>query len=370
MSNRIVNYENLNLLNLEFEDLYKNQFQTFLKNGWYILGESVQNFENQFAEYCGAKYAVGVASGLDAIVLGLIALDLPSNSEIIVPSNTYIASILAIINAGFTPVLVEPNISDYNINCMEIESKITSNTKAILVVHLYGQICKMDSIIQIAEKYKLHILEDCAQAHGAKYKNKKAGTFGIIGAFSFYPTKNLGALGDAGAVVTSDENVFKKLKALRNYGSEKKYFNKYIGYNSRLDELQAMFLSVKLPYLDNINNKKRNFAKLYNEKLSDKIIKPIENEYGYHVYHIYNIRVDKRDELKQYLLDNGIVTEIHYPISPNNQEGYKHLWVNECFSISEDIHRTTLSLPISYSNTFEDIEYVIKYINKFIDLNF
>jgi len=364
-SKRMVTYENLRILNAEFEIVFKEKFSQFLTKGWYVLGNEVSEFEKSFAEYCGAKYCIGLANGLDALELGLNIFDFPDKSEIIVPSNTYIASILSIINAGHIPVLVEPDILTYNIDSSLIEAKITNKTRAILVVHLYGQMAKMDDICAIARKYDLEIIEDCAQAHGAKYKDKFAGTFGNIGAYSFYPTKNLGALGDAGAIITSNEGLYLRLKAMRNYGSEKKYYNQFIGRNSRLDELQATFLNVKLPALNKINDYKRNLAQIYNSKLTSSVIKPVEDTSNHHVYHIYNIRSIYRDELKSYLLENGINTEIHYPLSPNNQEGYKTYFERQSFPISEEIHATTLSLPISYSTTEEDVYYVVEKINKF-----
>lgn len=365
--NTIVAYENLAKLNQKFEQQFKESFDKFLAKGWYILGDEVKSFEQNFADYCGAKYCIGVANGLDALELGLSVFDFPERSEIIVPSNTYIATILAILNTGNIPVLVEPDISSYNINPTFIESKITDKTKAILVVHLYGQSAQMNEICSIAEKYNLEIIEDCAQAHGATFENKHVGTFGKIGAFSFYPTKNLGALADAGAIITSDEDLYIKLKAFRNYGSEKKYYNKYIGRNSRLDELQAVFLNIKLPYLNKINEHKKKLSAIYNKGLTDKVIKPNYIENGSHVYHIYNIRIDNRDELKTYLLKKGIQTEIHYPVSPNQQEGYRHLFLDVKIPISEEIHATTISLPISYANTEDEIVYVVETVNTFLN---
>ena len=360
-------YENLQILNSDFEDTFKIKFDQFLSKGWYILGNEVTEFEKAFAAYCGGKYCIGVANGLDALELGLAIFNFPAGSEIIVPSNTYIASVLSIINAGHIPVLVEPDISTYNIDSSLIEEKITDNTRAILVVHLYGQVAQMDEIKRIAYKFNLEIIEDCAQAHGAKYKGQIAGTFGRIGAYSFYPTKNLGALGDAGAIITSDEHIYAKLKALRNYGSEKKYYNKFIGRNSRLDELQATFLNVKLPSLNKINEHKRKIAKIYDGQILNSVIKPIEVADNYHVYHIYNIRTTNRDELKSYLLENGVSTEIHYPVSPNNQEGYKNIFLNQIYPISEEIHTTTLSLPISYATSEEDAYYIASKINQFFE---
>jgi dTDP-4-amino-4,6-dideoxygalactose transaminase len=367
--NKIIPYENLNLLNKKFEQEFKDKFNNFLEKGWYILGDEVKQFEENFANFCNSPYCVTVANGLDALEMGLQVFNFPTKSEIIVPSNTYIATILAIINAGHIPILVEPKLETYNIDEKKIEEKITSKTKAIMVVHLYGQLANMDAITKIATKHNLEIIEDCAQAHGAKFNNKIAGTFGKIGAYSFYPTKNLGALGDAGAIITYDAVIYEKLIALRNYGSHKKYYNKYIGRNSRLDELQAAFLNIKLPFLDEINNHKRKLANLYDLHLTNDVIKPNPLQEGYHVYHIYNIRTQKRDELKQFLLENGIHTEIHYPLPPNQQEGYQKYFSKLSFPISEEIHKTTLSLPISFANTIQDIETVIGKINSFFSSN-
>jgi len=364
-TSNLIPYENLSLLNKEFEIEFTEKFQSFLKSGWYINGNEVKQFEHDFANYCGAKYAVGVANGLDGLELALSVFNFPAKSEIIVPSNTYIATILAIINSGHIPILVEPEIDSYNIDPDLIEQKITPKTKAIMVVHLYGRVAPMDKIVDLANKHNLEIIEDCAQAHGAMFKGKQAGTFGKIGVFSFYPTKNLGALGDGGAIITSDENIFKKLHALRNYGSEKKYYNQYVGRNSRLDELQAAFLNVKLKYLDKINAHKIGLAKLYHQNLNNNFIKPLINDDYFHIYHIYNIRTTQRNELKTFLFENGINTEIHYPVSPAKQEGYLKYFENQSFPISEEIHATTLSLPISYANSIADVETVILKINEF-----
>ena len=360
-------YDNLKLVNKSLNVAFKKKIDGFLNSGQYILGQEVSRFETNFASYCGSKYCLGVANGLDALVLGIKVFDFPEKSEIIVPSNTYIASVLAIINSGNIPILVEPNLENYNIDVNLIEKKITTKTKAILIVHLYGQPVNMDQVLKLSKKYNLKIIEDCAQAHGATYKNKKVGSFGEIGAFSFYPSKNLGALGDAGAIITSDFALFKKLKALRNYGSEKKYFNKYVGYNSRLDEIQAVFLNLKLPLLDKINLHKRNLASLYTKFLSDTIIKPIEIENSFHVFHIYNIRIKKRDELQEVLLLNGIQTLIHYPIPPSKQEGFANYFAGFEFPLSNLIHQTTLSLPISYATTENEIMKIIKIVNEFVD---
>ncbi len=360
-------YENLNLLNKEFEDKFKSQFDEFLNKGWYIMGEGLSRFESSFAAYNKAKFCIGVANGLDALEIGLQVFDFPKDSEIIVPSNTYIATILAIINVGLKPILVEPDSTTYNINPDLIEQAITPKTKAIMVVHLYGQVAPMQKILELAQKYNLEIIEDCAQAHGATINHQKVGTFGNIGCFSFYPTKNLGALGDGGAIITSDENLYLKIKALRNYGSEKKYYNKYVGRNSRLDELQALFLNEKLPYLNKINQHKINLARIYHNGLTNQVIKPVFTEDYSHVYHIYNIRTEKRNELKKHLENQSIYTEIHYPVAPHLQEGYQSLW-NGSFPISEEIHATTLSLPISYATSSAQVEKVVQAINQFFSL--
>jgi dTDP-4-amino-4,6-dideoxygalactose transaminase len=357
----MIEYENLKKVNEKLFNKYKDSFDNFIKSGWYILGGQVSKFEEEFASYCNVNHCVGVASGLDALILAIDAFNFPRDSEIIVPANTYIATILAMVRNGFKPILVEPDIRTYNIDISKIEEKITNKTKAILVVHLYGKSCEMDKISNIATTYDLKIIEDCAQAHGAKFKGKKVGAFGI-GCFSFYPTKNLGALGDAGAITCDDKEYQMKIKSLRNYGSHKKYYNDDLGYNSRLDEIQAGFLSIKLEILDDITNHKRELAKLYLENLDNKFIKPVVEENYFDVYHIFNIRHKNRDELKKHLLDNGVKTEIHYPLAPNKQKSMKEYIQGE-YPISQEIHNTTLSLPISYFHTKEDILKVIKITN-------
>jgi dTDP-4-amino-4,6-dideoxygalactose transaminase len=360
----MIEYEHLGNLNKPFEAEYREKVDDFLRSGWYILGKHVDIFEKSFATYCQSPYCIGVASGLDALILALRVYDFPSQSEIIVPSNTYIATILSILHCGLKPVLVEPDIATYNIDPLKIEENITSRTKAIMVVHLYGKPCLMENIMSIADKYGLPVIEDCAQAHGAMYKNKTVGTFGI-GAYSFYPTKNLGALGDAGAIITGDEKLNEAFRALRNYGSKIKYQNDYIGYNSRLDEIQAAFLSVKLNYLDEINAHKRMLAQIYLKELKSDFIKPSVSEDCYDVYHVFNIRHPKRDALKDFLLKNHIKTEIHYPIPPHKQKAMQGILDKDSYPVSEEIHRTTLSLPISYGHTADDIYKVIETIDKF-----
>jgi dTDP-4-amino-4,6-dideoxygalactose transaminase len=360
----MIEYENLQKVNEKLFNKYQNNFNVFIKSGWYILGNQVSKFEENFASFCGTNYCVGVASGLDALILAIDAFEFPKDSEIIVPSNTYIATILAIVRNGFKPILVEPNINTYNIDPYKIEKRITKNTKAILVVHLYGKACEMDKITKISNKYGLKILEDCAQAHGAKFKGQKVGSFGV-GCFSFYPTKNLGALGDAGAVTCDDKKYMQKIKSLRNYGSSKKYYNDDLGYNSRLDEIQAGFLSIKLEVLDDITNHKRVLAKLYLDNLDDKFIKPVVDKDCFDVYHIFNVRCKNRDFLKSYLLDNGIKTEIHYPLAPCKQKSMGK-FISGNYPISQEIHSTTLSLPISYFHTTDNVLEVCRVMNEWL----
>lgn len=345
---------------------YENSFTEFLKSGWYVLGKGVQSFETNFANYTNSNHCIGVASGLDALTISFLALDLPKGSEVIVAANSYIASVLSIKQAGLIPVLVEPCSDTYNIDPSEIEKSITSNTKAILCVHMYGKLCDMSSIMSIAKANNLKVIEDCAQAHGAKQGSDVAGSFGHINAFSFYPTKNLGALGDAGAIVTSDDKLADKVKALRNYGSHIKYQNIYIGMNSRLDECQARFLDIKLKDIYNITEHKRTLAQIYFRLLnSSKFILPIQSPDFFDVFHIFNIRHNKRDELKSYLEENGVKTEIHYPIPPHKQECFKETYDHLNFPITEEIHRTTLSLPISTIHSSDDIIHICELLNNF-----
>lgn len=361
----MIEYENLGKLNRLFYDEYQKGFKDLLDSGWFILGKSVETFEKSFAEYCGTKHCVGVASGLDALLFALKVLDLPEKSEVIVPSNTYIATILAILQAGHIPVLVEPKIETYNIDASRIEDAITPNTRAVMIVHLYGQPCEMDKIQEICKKRNLHLIEDCAQAHGAKFKNQKVGSFGI-GAFSFYPTKNLGALGDAGGITTNSEEHSQYFKMIRNYGSKMKYHNEMVGYNSRLDETQAVFLNIKLKKLDEINKHKRKLAHVYFDNLdSSKFVLPHRDPNIFEVFHIFNIRNEKRDLLKEYLLKKEVKTEVHYPVSPHRQNALKDVIKKYDYPISEEIHKTTLSLPISYFHTEEDVLKVCNIVNNF-----
>jgi dTDP-4-amino-4,6-dideoxygalactose transaminase len=360
----MIEYENLFLLNQQFMEGYRESFSDSLDKGWFILGNKVSTFETEFAAYCGGKYCAGLASGLDALVLALKYFDFPEGSEVIVPSNTYIATILAIYNNGLVPVLVEPDIHTYNIDPLKIESAVTPRTKAIMVVHLYGKSCDMAAVMQIADLNGLRVIEDCAQSHGASFRGKKTGTFGDFGAFSFYPTKNLGALGDGGALIASEPEMIAKIKAMRNYGCHEKYYNNYIGINSRLDEIQAGFLSLKLEFLDQINAHKQKLAKLYQEGLKDDFIKPVAHPDYEDVYHIYTVRHPERDRLRDYLLKNNIKTEIHYPVPPHHQQALKTR-LKGAYPISEAIHQTTLSLPVSYCHTPMQIARVIDVMNAF-----
>ena len=340
-----------------------------IDSGWYIQGNECKEFDKEFASYCGAKYAIGVANGLDALILILRAYKelgfMKDGDEVIVPSNTYIASILAISQNNLVPVLVEPDINTYLLNPSKIEEKITSKTKAILPVHLYGQTCEMDKINEIAKKYNLKVIEDSAQSHGAYFKDKRSGNLGDASGFSFYPGKNLGALGDGGAVTTNDEELANTIKALGNYGSHKKYENLYKGVNSRLDEMQAAMLRVKLKYLDEESNKRREIANYYLENIkNNKLILPTVRTEDNHVWHLFVIRFSKRDELQKYLLDNGIQTLIHYPIPPHKQDAYKE-WNNESYPVSEQIHDEVMSFPISGVQSFEDTKKIIRKINEF-----
>jgi dTDP-4-amino-4,6-dideoxygalactose transaminase len=360
----MIEYENLREVNKPFFEEFKKSFENTLQSGWFILGKNVESFEKEFASYLAAGNCVGVASGLDALMLALKTYDFAPGDEVIVPSNTYIATILSIIQCGLKPVLVEPDINTYNIDSHFIEEKITSRTRALMIVHLYGKSCEMDPIVEICKKKELRLIEDCAQSHGAKYKGRMTGTFGDFGAFSFYPTKNLGALGDAGAVVTDDNEMAEKIRVLRNYGSKVKYYNEVPGFNSRLDEVQAAFLSVKLKMLDAINSHKRSLAGIYNERLKDTFIKPTTHPDYFDVYHIYNIRHPERDKLREYLLNNGIKTDVHYPVSPHKQKAMKDIFTGD-YPVSEEIHNTTISLPVSYYHTHDQIHQVVDVLNSF-----
>lgn len=351
----------------ELDKELRAAFTRVFENSWYIDGAEDKAFEKAFAEYCNADYCVGCGNGLDALMLSLKALGIGAGDEVIVPSNTFIATVLAVTYVGATPVLVEPDINTFNINPSLIEEKITDKTKAIMPVHLYGQACDMDAIMAIAKKYNLFVIEDCAQAHGATYKGKTIGTFGDAAGFSFYPGKNLGALGDAGAVVTNNKETADKLRALGNYGSDYKYHHIYQGTNSRLDELQAAFLSAKIPFMDKMNENRRQIAKKYLEGINNpNVILPYVMPENEHVWHVFAIRSNRRDELAAYLGEKEIGVNKHYPIPIHMQECYKELGIKEGeLPIAEEISATQLSLPLYYGMTDEEVEYVINCINQF-----
>lgn len=343
-------------------------FERVFENSWYIGGKEDEAFEEAFAAYCDSKYCIGVGNGLDALLLVLKAWGIGEGDEVIVPSNTYIATALAVTYVGAKPVFVEPDIRTYNIDPARIEEKITPNTKAIMPVHLYGQACDMDPIMEIAKKHNLYVLEDCAQAHGATYKGKVIGSFGDASGFSFYPGKNLGALGDAGATVTNDEKLAAKVRALGNYGSDYKYHHIYKGNNSRLDELQAAFLSAKLPLMDKVNENRRAIAKKYMDGINNpNIILPYIPEYAVPVWHIFAVRCNRRDELAAFLGEKGIGTNKHYPIPMHLQDCYADLGIKEGeLPIAEEISETQLSLPMYYGMTDQEIDYVIDAVNAFV----
>lgn len=351
----------------ELNEEMRAAFDRVFTRSWYIGGVEDEVFEKAFADYCDMKYCVGVGNGLDALMLVLKALGVGEGDEVIVPSNTYIATALAVTYVGATPVFVEPDICTFNINPELIEAAITEKTKAIMPVHLYGQACDMDPIMAIAKKHNLRVVEDCAQAHGATYKGQKVGTFGDAAGFSFYPGKNLGALGDAGAVVTNNKELADMVRALGNYGSDYKYHHIYKGNNSRLDELQAALLSVKLPHLERMNVERRRIAQKFTEGITNaKVVKPYILEECVPVWHIYGIRCAERDALEKHLSDKGIGTNKHYPIPMHLQECYRDLGISEgALPIAEEISSTELSLPLYYGMTDEEIQYVIDAVNEF-----
>ena len=372
-SKYLIPFLDLQAINNQYSEEILNEVIKVINSGWYILGEQVELFEQEFADYCGTKHCIGVANGLDALIIILEAykeLGLFSvGDEVIVPANTYIASILAISKAALTPVLVEPDINTYNLNPDLIEAKITKKTKAIMAVHLYGQVCDMDKINKIAKKHKLKAIEDSAQAHGAIYDGKRTGNLGDASGFSFYPGKNLGALGDGGAITTNDDELAEAIKAYRNYGSQQKYVNKYKGLNSRLDEIQATILRVKLKHLDADNQKRREIAQYYCDNITNlKIVLPITSHSSPitkkdHVWHLFVIRCKERDELQTYLSNNGVQTIIHYPIPPHKQVAYKEL-NNLLLPITEQIHSEVLSLPMCPVFSNAEVEKIVRIINE------
>lgn len=351
----------------ELDKDLRQAFDRVFTRSWYVEGVEDEAFEKSFAEYCDRKYCVGVGNGLDSLMLVLKALGIEEGDEVLVPSNTYIATALAVTYLGATPVFVEPDIRTFNINPSRVQEKITSRTKAIMPVHLYGQACDMDPIMDLAQKYHLFVVEDCAQAHGATYKGRKTGSFGDAAGFSFYPGKNLGALGDAGATVTNSKEIADKVRAYGNYGSDFKYHHIYKGSNSRLDEMQAAFLSAKLPYLERMNEERRRLAQKYMEGIKNpEVILPYVPEDMVPVWHIFAIRCKRRNELEQFLKQKGIGTNKHYPIPMHLQECYKDLgFTKGAFPIAEEISATELSLPMYYGMREEEVQYVIDTINEF-----
>jgi dTDP-4-amino-4,6-dideoxygalactose transaminase len=368
IQNLMIPFLNLKTYNAVYEAELFQAFQEVMDSGWYIMGNKLKAFEQAYADFNQTKYAIGVGNGLDALALSLKALGIKKGDEVIVPSNTYIASWLAVSYEQATPIPVEPRFDTYNINPDLIEAKITSRTKAIMPVNLYGQAAELDKIEKIAYKHNLFIIEDNAQAQGAQCDGRMAGSIGHVNGTSFYPGKNLGALGDAGAITTNDEQLAQKILSLRNYGSSKKYFNDEKGYNSRLDELQAAFLSVKLKHLNSDNEKRCEIAALYGEILRgcDDIVLPKIADNCTSVFHVYMIRSEKRDALQEHLTKNGIGTVIHYPIPPHLQKAYQDLaYKKGDFPIAEKIAETCISLPMSPVLKTEDVEIVCDTIKKF-----
>lgn len=351
---------------LKYKSEYDDAVIRTLESGWYILGNEVEKFENDFKRFVGTKYCVGLNSGLDALILAFRALNIGNGDEVIVPANTYIASVLGITENGATPIFVEPD-EFYNIDANKIEVAITEKTKAVLVVHLYGQAANIKKIKEITERRGLFLIEDCAQSHGASFDGKTTGSFGDVGCFSFYPTKNIGAFGDAGAIVTNNEEIYNKMKMLRNYGSRLKYQNEILGINSRLDEIQAALLSVKLAHYDELRKERANKVKMYLNKIKNiNIILPIVREEADHVWHLFVIRTKNRKRFQEYLLENGIATQVHYPIPPHLSEAYKDLGHNEGkYPITEDYANTVVSLPLYDGITNEEIDYIIEIINRY-----
>jgi dTDP-4-amino-4,6-dideoxygalactose transaminase len=370
----MIKFLDLQKINAPYQEQFQQKMKSVLDKGWFILGQEVKTFEENFAKYCNAKYCIGVGNGLDALVLifkGYIQLGkMQKGDEVIVPANTYIASILAILQADLVPVLVEPKLETYNLNPDLVQEKITAKTKAILAVHLYGQLAAMEAINQIAHQNDLIVVEDAAQAHGVSPLTPKGGipssTVKGASAYSFYPGKNLGALGDGGAVTTNDTDLANVLFSLRNYGSSKKYYNDFIGINSRLDELQAAFLNCKLPNLEADNQARRAIAKRYlTEIKNSNLVLPNWDFSNNHVFHLFVIRTQNRDQLQHYLVQKNIETLIHYPIAPHKQKAFA-AWNEHSFPITEKIHNEALSIPISPVMTQEEVDYVIKILNAWI----
>lgn len=366
----MIEFLNLQKVNARFEAGFQEVFLKFLQDGQYILGEGLKRFETEFASYCGTDYCAGVGNGLDALTLILKGYQhlgrLKPGDAVLVPANTFLASILAIKNAGLVPVLMDVNEGTFNTTLEDVKAAYTHKVKAVMVVHLYGQLADIEEIMKFASAQGLLVIEDAAQAHGASMATgKKAGSFGHAAAFSFYPTKNLGALGDGGAVVTNDGVLFEIVSKLRNYGSKTKYVSEMPGCNSRLDELQAMFLSIKLKKLDEDNEQRRNIAKLYQNLISNKkIMLPVCNVWESHVYHLYVVKCEKRDAFRQYLFDKGIQTAVHYPFAVHQQQAFINLQTN-ILPKTGQLHQQIVSLPMSPVLTEAEIYQISEAINKF-----
>ena len=361
----MISFLDLEKVNNRFRQEIDMRIKDILDRGWYLQGEENEKFCQNFASYCGSKYALGVGNGLDALRLIIKAYGFGKGDEIIVPANTYIATILAITDNGCTPILVEPDINTYNINPDLIEAAITPRTKAIMVVHLYGQAVEMEKIWKIARKHDLKVFEDSAQAHGAKYQGRMTGNLSDAAAFSFYPGKNLGCLGDGGAITTNDEGIYQKVKALANYGSDRKYHHIYKGLNSRLDEIQAAILDIKLPYLDADNKRRREISTYYRNNINNPlIILPKTYDEEAHVWHVFAVRTKERDRFQEYLRSKGVQTIIHYPTPPHKQEAYKE-WNNRSYPITEQIHKEIISLPISPVMTDDEVVELVRIVNEY-----
>jgi dTDP-4-amino-4,6-dideoxygalactose transaminase len=360
----MIEYENLTLSNAALMTELEAAAVKVIRSGWYILGQEVSAFETEFAQAVGAKHCIGVGNGLDALILSLEALDLPKCCDVLVASNSYIATILAIVRAGYRPVLVEPELETFNIDASLLPNALTPNTRAICVTHLFGKPCRMDAIGAFAQAHGLKVLEDCAQSHGAKLAGQNTGTFGDAGCFSFYPTKNLGTLGDAGAIVTNNDALADRLRHTRNYGSKQKYVNNYLGMNSRLDEIQAAFIRIKLRHLGRITEHKRQLAKLYFEHLPTGLKLPRLRDDEWDVFHIFGVRHPERDRLRSWLLEQGIKTEVHYPIAPHRQKAMLGILRGD-WPVADELHATELSLPISVGHTPEDVLTVCTAISAF-----
>jgi dTDP-4-amino-4,6-dideoxygalactose transaminase len=365
----VINFLDLKAINNQYQQELKDACARVIDSGWYIMGNELTQFETEFAAYCGTKFAIGVANGLDALILTLRAWKelgkLQAGDEVIVQANTYIASVLAITENDLVPVLVEPNPASYNLDPAMLAAAITPKTKAILPVHLYGQLCPMPEIMAIAKQHNLLVLEDCAQAHGAEMNGQRAGNWGDAAGFSFYPGKNLGALGDAGAITTNDDQLAQTLKALRNYGSHKKYENLYQGVNSRLDEIQAAMLRVKLPYLEAETIRRQQIAQAYRSGITNPlVILPNVTDELAHVWHLFVVRCETREALQAYLMEQGIQTLIHYPVAPHKQQAYSQ-WNSISLPLTEDIHQQVLSLPLDPTMSDAAVAQVIAAVNGF-----